>query len=169
MKILQLTGYKNAGKTTLACEIVRMLAAEGLRVGTVKRDAHDRDPEPEGADTRRHREAGASFTALASHSRTLWIRERPSQLAELLAAMEAEGADAVVIEGFKEAPYPKLVLLRSDDDNGLLSLERVEGVVLRGRAPEAEAMAAAGNLPVFRTDGMNMEALMAFLRPLMLE
>ncbi|MBW5445019.1 molybdopterin-guanine dinucleotide biosynthesis protein B [Cohnella sp. CFH 77786] len=164
MIVLQVAGYKNAGKTTLACELVRLFTACGRSVATVKRDAHDADPEPEGADTRRHREAGACMTALASDSRTSWVRERPASLEELLAAMEEEGADAVIVEGFKGAPCPKLVLLRSDEDAELLRLDGIIGVVLRGPSPVAEQAALAGGWPVFRTEGRQFGPLLQYVR-----
>jgi molybdopterin-guanine dinucleotide biosynthesis protein B len=169
MKILQVVGYKNAGKTTLVCEIVSMLAAAGLRVGTLKRDAHDADPEPESADTRRHREAGARVAALSSDARTMWVRQRPSSLEELLAGMEQEAVDAVIVEGFKMAPYPKLVLLRDETDGELLSLAGIAGVVLRGSCPAAEVAARAAGLPVFRTDGRRFAPVLEHVRKQILD
>ncbi|WP_164472617.1 molybdopterin-guanine dinucleotide biosynthesis protein B [Cohnella candidum] len=169
MIVLQVVGYKNAGKTTLASELVRLFASAGLIVGTLKRDAHDADPEPEGADTRRHREAGARFTALSSDSRTMWVREKPASLDELLAGMEAEGVDAVIVEGFKNADHPKLVLLRGDDDAELLRLPNIAGVALRTSAPLAEQAARQSGFPVFRTDERRFEPLLEHVRTLYLK
>ena len=150
MKVLQVVGYKNAGKTTLACEIVRMLAAEGVRVGALKRDDHGADPEPAGADTRLMREAGARLTALASAGRAMWVEERSATLDELLDAMRRRGAEAVVVEGFKTAAYPKLILLRDDADVGLFRLKSIIGAVLRAPAPAAEEEACRAKIPLFR-------------------
>lgn len=148
MKVLQVVGYKNAGKTTLVCEIVRMLADEGVKAGTLKRDDHGFDPEPEGADTRRMREAGAAMSALVSARRVMWIEERAASLEEMLDAMRQGGAEAVIVEGFKTAAYPKLVVLRGDEDAGLLRLEAVIGAVLRAPSPAAEKEAAAMGIPL---------------------
>lgn len=161
--VLQVVGYKNAGKTTLVCEIVRLLSAAGVSVGTLKRDAHGADPEPEGADTRRHREAGAHIAALANDRRTMWTRERPSSLDELLAGLAESGAEAVIVEGFKDAPYPKLVLLRGDEDADLLGLAGVIGAAVRGPAPAAERKASTAGIPCFRTDGKAFGQLLEFI------
>ncbi len=152
MKVLQVVGYKNAGKTTLVCEIVRLLSSEGMRVGSLKRDDHGADPEPEGADTRAMREAGARLTALVSDNRTMWVQEQTAALEDLLDAMKKGGADAVIVEGFKTAAYPKLILLRGDEDAALFRLEGIIGAVLRGPSPAAEAAAAQAGLPVYRTE-----------------
>jgi molybdopterin-guanine dinucleotide biosynthesis protein B len=169
MKIMQVVGYKNAGKTTLACEIVAMLSAEGLRVGTVKRDAHGADPEPEGADTRRFREAGAQMSVLTSAGRTLCVWEHPSTLEHWLGAMQSESLDAAIVEGFKMSPYPKLAILRSDEDLDLLGLEGLAGIALRGPCPEAETAAAEAGIPAFRTDGHRFAPLLAHVRRLLIE
>lgn len=169
MKILQVVGYKNAGKTTLVCEIVRMLASEGIRAGALKRDAHGADPEPEEADTRKFREAGARAAALASDARTLWVRERSATLDDLLDALQAEAVDAAIVEGFKTAPYPKLVLLRSDEDADLLDLPGITGVVLRGPCPQAELSARHAGHPLFRTEGRRFDAVLLHVRKQLLD
>jgi len=169
MKVLQVVGYKNAGKTTLVCEIVGMLAAEGLRVGTLKHDAHDIDPEPEDADTRRHREAGAFMTGLASAARTAWVCEQPSTLDDMLDRMSRTGADGVIVEGFKAASYPKLVLLRGPDDLDLLALPGVIAVALRGSLPDGNEsvdlnMTALRSCPLFDTNDRQFGSLLQFVQ-----
>ena len=64
MVIIQVVGYKNSGKTTLVSELVRTLTSEGYRVGTLKHDAHDFEPDIPGKDTWQHRKAGAQVTAI---------------------------------------------------------------------------------------------------------
>lgn len=168
MKVLQVVGYKNAGKTTLVCEIIRLLAAEGLRVGMLKRDAHDADPEPQGADTRLARKAGAQITGMTSRSRTMWVRKQPAQLDEMLNEMQHSGADFVLVEGFKQAPYPKVVLLRSEQDLDLLALPGIIAVGVREDSPGNDSAAAnkaqAAGFPVFRTDRLSLEALLAHIQ-----
>lgn len=164
MKVLQVVGYKNAGKTTLVCEIVRLLASGGLRVGTLKRDDHGVDPEPPGTDTRRMREAGASVTALVSGQRAMWVQEQPAALEDLLKAMKKSGADAVIVEGFKTAAFPKLILLRGDEDAALFRLEGIIGAVLRGPSPAAEEAAAVAGIPVFHTENRHFGPVLQAVR-----
>ncbi|XID96121.1 molybdopterin-guanine dinucleotide biosynthesis protein B [Paenibacillaceae bacterium WGS1546] len=164
---MQVVGYKNAGKTTLACELVRALAAEGRKVGTLKRDAHDCEPEPEGADTRRHREAGAAASALASSSRTSWVLERPTPLEELVSGMEARGIEHLIIEGFKTAAYPKIALLRDEGDADLLRLANVVATATRLPLPEIEREAEQRGIPVFvQPNPESFGPLLAYIRSL---
>ncbi|MFS0723524.1 molybdopterin-guanine dinucleotide biosynthesis protein B [Paenibacillus sp. 1P07SE] len=116
--VVQIVGYKNAGKTTLLCKLLRHLKASGLRVGTVKHDGHDFELDHPGTDTWKHQEAGADAVAITSARQTAWIRKQPSELADLLAGMT--DMDVVLVEGFKRANHPKLVMLRGPDDAVLL-------------------------------------------------
>lgn len=163
MKVIQVVGYKNSGKTSLVVELVRLWSSQGKKVGTVKRDAHDADPEPEGADTRRHREAGAHLTALTSVSRTLWVRGEPSSLDGLLDGMRAEGADIAIVEGFKTEPHPKIVLLRGEQDADLLALSGILCVGVRGDGPMSDGALEKYGKPAFRTEGFRFGPLLAFV------
>jgi molybdopterin-guanine dinucleotide biosynthesis protein B len=150
--IIQIIGYKNSGKTTLVCKLVAELRARGYRVGTVKHDAHEFDIDHEGRDTRQHYEAGAEAVAITSPQRSALIRRSPAALEELAAMMP--DVDVVLAEGFKEAPHPKIVLLRSETDRELA--ERASGVFAVGwtrgeTAPLLQAtlerLAALGTTP----------------------
>mgnify|MGYP002402386010 CR=1 FL=1 len=149
MRIVQVVGYKNAGKTTLVCELVRALTADGRKTGTLKRDAHDHDPEPEGTDTWKIRRAGAAATAIVSPSRTGWVLEQPTPLEELISVMEARGIDDLIVEGFKEASFPKIALIRDERDADLLELSNVVAAATRLPLPEIEREAGLRGIPVF--------------------
>ncbi|MFC4596742.1 molybdopterin-guanine dinucleotide biosynthesis protein B [Cohnella hongkongensis] len=165
MRIIQIVGYKNSGKTTLACELVRRLAAEGRKVGTLKRDAHQFEPEPPGTDTWKHRQAGAAVTAIASSSRTAWVLERGTPVEELVSRMGAHGLDDLIVEGFKTAAYPKVALIRDDKDADLLRLANVIAVGSRTKLPRIEREAAGLGLPVFVLPNAEaFDPLIAFLR-----
>jgi molybdopterin-guanine dinucleotide biosynthesis protein B len=139
--VIQIVGYKNAGKTTLIERLVRKWTAEGLKVGTVKHDAHRFDVDREGTDTWRHRQAGAFMTAIASAERTALIMEAPVRLDEILRRME--GLDVVLVEGFKQEAYPKVAIIRSEEDVSLpTQLTQLVAIVSWLPALEAE-------LPVF--------------------
>jgi molybdopterin-guanine dinucleotide biosynthesis protein B len=159
--VLQVVGYKNAGKTTLAGEIIRSLADRGLRVGALKSDAHGFEPDAPGKDTWRHRQAGAVVTAIASPARTAWFAELPLSAEEMVAAAQASpyALDALVLEGFKAAPYPKIVLLRTDADTDLLALKRIVAVVVRQPCPAGRAEAKRLGLPVYSAEGAERAAL----------
>jgi len=165
MRIIQIVGYKKSGKTTLACELIRAFAAEGRRVGTLKHDAHQFEPEPSGTDTWKHREAGSSATAIVSPTRTAWVLERTTSVEELVSQMETRELDDLIIEGFKSAPYPKVALIRDEGDADLLGLSDVVAVALRKPIPAVEERAAAMGIPVFILPVPDsFEPLLAFLR-----
>jgi molybdopterin-guanine dinucleotide biosynthesis protein B len=90
------------------------MAADGLRVATIKHTHHDFDLDQEGKDSWRHRAAGASEVLLASDKR--WallheLRDAPvPDLNELLAKLSP--CDVVLIEGCKFANVPKLEIYR---------------------------------------------------------
>ncbi|WP_166237769.1 molybdopterin-guanine dinucleotide biosynthesis protein B [Paenibacillus turpanensis] len=116
--VIQVVGYKNSGKTTLVCALIERLAAGGLKVGTIKHDAHDFEPDVPDTDSWRHRQAGAQRSAITSPGQTAYYERRGSTLDELLNQMR--GLDIVLVEGFKQEGHPKLVLLRSKEDLELL-------------------------------------------------
>lgn len=149
MKILQVVGYKNAGKTTLVAELVRSLTAQGLRIGTIKHDGHDFEPDVTGRDTWHHRQAGAQVTAISSDNRTAWYIERPTPITEMLTSMQNHHLDGVIAEGFKTAPYPKIALLRSEDDTDLLQLPNLIAAAVREPNDSIKSQADAHGCPLF--------------------
>jgi len=149
MQIIQVVGYKNAGKTTLTCELIRMLASEGYRVGTLKHDAHDFEPELPGKDTWQHRQAGAQITAITSPTCTAWVQRQSTPLDQLVSQMAAHALDYLIIEGFKSASYPKIVLLRNEEDADLLALPSIMAAITRVPNPYIESLAELRNIPVF--------------------
>ncbi|MCD9023156.1 molybdopterin-guanine dinucleotide biosynthesis protein B [Cohnella silvisoli] len=165
MRIIQVVGYKNAGKTTLACELVRQLTSLGLRVGTLKHDAHDFEPDIAGKDTWQHRQAGAQVTAITSPSRTAWVQEEPTSLDDLVARMAKLSLDYLIIEGFKSAAYPKIVLLRSEQDEDLLTLPNIIAAAIREPYKNIENISATQAIPMFyHPDIHSFDAIVAFVR-----
>jgi len=136
--VLQIVGYKNSGKTTLAAALIRLLKQSGLSVGTVKHDAHDFTMDTPGTDTWRHQEAGADVTAISSSLRTAVLRNQPEPLEDLLAYME--GTDIVLVEGFKRERYPKLAIIRRPEDRALFT--EITETAAVAAWPEAKATIA---------------------------
>jgi molybdopterin-guanine dinucleotide biosynthesis protein B len=120
MNVIQIVGYKNSGKTTLISRLVRALTAKGFHVGTIKHDAHDFDIDYPGKDTWQHREAGAETVAITSTKKTAMIEQRLIPPADLLKRMEH--VDLVLIEGFKSEPYPKIVIIKEEENTKLLEM-----------------------------------------------
>ena len=148
--VFQIIGYKNAGKTTLLCKLLEQLKARGMRVGTIKHDGHDFDIDHAGTDTWQHRAAGAEVVAITSATQTAVIRNQPSSLEKLL--LQMEGLDVVLVEGFKQADYPKLVLLRSAEDVPLLGQVTHPAAVVLGPAAASASLPLPAALPRYERD-----------------
>ncbi|WP_429636132.1 molybdopterin-guanine dinucleotide biosynthesis protein B [Anoxybacillus kestanbolensis] len=126
MIILQVVGYQNSGKTTLIEKIIKRLCINGYRVGTLKHHGHGgKVTLPEEKDTTRHAEAGAVVCAVEGDGTFLLHAKGHWELDELLSVYERFPLDVLLIEGFKHAPYPKIVCLRSREDEHLLHLKNV--------------------------------------------
>lgn len=163
MVVLQIAGYKNSGKTTLVSAAVRSLSSRGRLIGTIKHDAHAFEPDVPGTDSWKHRDAGAYATAITSPERTAWTMERPMPLDALLDEMRRHALDAVIVEGFKDAPYPKVVLLRDEADAELLTLPNIVAVGLRQRNDRLEEAARAAKLPLYFIEDHHLNDLLNFI------
>ena len=114
---LCVVGPSDAGKTTLLESLVAELADAG-RVGTIKSIHHDIEIDTPGKDTYRHRTAGADTVVGLMPSLRFEITSGGKTAADsevdLLEStvddLRAAGYDFVLIEGFHNAPYPKLVV-----------------------------------------------------------
>lgn len=115
-KVFGISGWKNSGKTGLAVRIVTALTARGYRVSTIKHAHHDFDIDKVGADSWRHRQAGAHEVTIVSGTRFAIMHElrgapQPS-FEEILARIAP--CDLVLIEGYKYEPVPKIEARRRD-------------------------------------------------------
>jgi len=63
---IHVVGRKNAGKTTLVCDLVRELTGRGIKVATVKHTHHQHELDTPGKDSHKHREAGAAAVGILS-------------------------------------------------------------------------------------------------------
>ena len=109
-------GWKNSGKTTLMVKLIAAFTARGLNVSAVKHAHHAFDIDHEGRDSYRYRAAGAQSVAISSRARfaiMTELRERPEPTLEELAEA-IEGADLILVEGFKSEKHPKLEVRRLD-------------------------------------------------------
>ena len=137
------TGWKNAGKTTLVERLVGEFVRRGWRVNTVKHAHHGLDIDQPGRDSYRHRAAGATEVAVVGGHRYAIMREQQEPtLAEVLARLSP--ADLVLIEGYKREPHHKIEV-------------RAGGEPMAPRDPNIVAIAsdqrpADGRLPWFRRD-----------------
>ncbi|MGM1044635.1 MAG: molybdopterin-guanine dinucleotide biosynthesis protein B [Bacillota bacterium] len=128
-KVWQITGYKNSGKTTLITALIPLLKAKGCRTAVVKHDTHGFNLDHPGTDTHSFHEAGADTVAITSPYQTAVIVEEGETLQQLVDRFQ--DYDVILVEGFKQELYPKLLLLRDHEDEELLeSVRGVKGLVV---------------------------------------
>jgi molybdopterin-guanine dinucleotide biosynthesis adapter protein len=114
MRIIGITGWSGAGKTTLILKLIPLLTAKGLKVSTLKHAHHMFDVDTPGKDSYEHRAAGATEVLIASENRFAIMHElrgSPEPPLEVLLG-KLSAVDLVLIEGFKRAPHPKIEVYR---------------------------------------------------------
>jgi molybdopterin-guanine dinucleotide biosynthesis adapter protein len=114
MRVIGLTGWSGAGKTTLILKIIPALKQRGFSVSTLKHAHHNFDVDVKGKDSYAHREAGAQEVLVASKNRYALMREWRGMdeppLKELLTKLSP--VDFVLVEGFKHEAHKKIALHR---------------------------------------------------------
>lgn len=122
MRVYGITGWKNAGKTTLTERLVAEMVGRGLTVSTVKHSHHSTDIDHPGRDSHRHRQAGAAQVIVSSPVRWALMTELRGQqeppLTDLLARLSP--VDLILVEGYKSAPHPKVEAHRMETGRPLL-------------------------------------------------
>ncbi|WP_394121933.1 molybdopterin-guanine dinucleotide biosynthesis protein B [Planococcus donghaensis] len=119
VKVLQVVGFKNSGKTTLTLDLLKQAKNRGKTVSTIKHHGHGGSLELPSAqtDSMRSFEAGADCSiAFGGGVVQLHQRKQKATLDELIALASMGNPDLILVEGFKEADYEKIVLLRSAED-----------------------------------------------------
>lgn len=151
--VFGVTGWKNSGKTTLTERLVTELVGRGYRVSTVKHAHHAFDIDKEGADSWRHRIAGATEVAIVSGHRWALMHElrdegEPS-LAEIIARFAA--CDLVLVEGYKRESHLKLEC-RREGGNSVDPLAPRDPAIV---AIAADHPTDAHGLPLFGLDDVD--------------
>lgn len=158
MKRFGITGWKNAGKTTLTQRLVAEFTAQGFSVSTIKRTHHSVDLDPKGTDTHKHRTAGASEVMLASDARYAILKEHkgaPPSLDDLIARLAP--VDLVLIEGFKSENHPKIEAHRAATAQGLIAANTPSVVAMATDTP----LQMERDIPQFDLD--DIPAIAAFI------
>jgi molybdopterin-guanine dinucleotide biosynthesis protein MobB len=128
MKIIQVVGRSNSGKTTFIRNLIPELKKMG-KVGIIKHlGDHDFVLE-NGKDTTLFFEAGADIASgIDAHKTVMAIQN--NILDETLWAYLAYGIDFAVIEGYKEREYAKIVIGSLEVDRCILKNPTLREVML---------------------------------------
>jgi len=108
MRIIQVVGRSNTGKTTLIRRLIPVLTGQG-RVGVIKHLGDHLFALDEGRDTTEFFSAGASISVGIDAEKSV-AAFRTTGLDEMLALLNTNGMDFCIIEGFKARPFPRIVL-----------------------------------------------------------
>ena len=155
--VVQIVGYKNSGKTTLITRLVKIFNDMNLRVAVIKHYLHGFEADREGTDSFRFRAAGAAAAAITSPWRTAVFEEQETPLVQLIEHFAQY--DLILVEGFKRERYPKMVLLRSTEDEPLIEeLQQVIAVVQK----EADFSANSSGPRRFQRD--EIEQMAGYIR-----
>ena len=149
-RVFGITGWKNSGKTTLTEKLVAELTKRGYRVSTVKHAHHDFDIDRQGADSWRHRAAGATEVAVVSGRRWALMHELRGEdeprLDDIIARLAP--CDIVLVEGYKREGHDKIETRRlGAKDTRPLTLD--DPAI---RAIAADHAVAGEQVPVFALD-----------------
>jgi molybdopterin-guanine dinucleotide biosynthesis protein MobB len=127
MKIIQVVGSSNSGKTTF----IKKLIPELKKIGNVAVIKHLGDHAyhiEEGKDTTIFFDAGADISiGVDSHKAVVAIRK--NTLEDILSMLSDQGMDFAVIEGFKKRSYPKIVIGSLHADKCILTNPAVSEVI----------------------------------------
>jgi molybdopterin-guanine dinucleotide biosynthesis protein B len=147
-RVFGVTGWKNAGKTTLVERLVAEFVRRGWRIATIKHAHHNADIDQPGTDSFRHRAAGATEVALVGGHRYAIMREQEEPtLAEILARLAP--ADLILIEGYKRERHPKIEVRSGEGDASAPPMAPNDPSIV---AIAADQPTADQRLPWFRRD-----------------
>lgn len=152
---MAVSGFSGSGKTTLLERLIPRLS--DLRLGCLKSDAHRVELDKPGKDTFRLREAGAAEVGIRSQEVSFHAEQGCADLREW--KLRLAGCDAVLLEGFRDEPIPKLLVL-DEAGEAWRELEagrfrHVEALVHSGVVPDTA-------LPCFHRD--DIEGVERFVR-----
>ena len=108
--IVSFVAYSGTGKTTFLERLIPKLKARGLKIAIVKHDGHRFEIDHEGKDSDRFTKAGADVTGLISSEKAVLMENRQTDPEDFL--KKIDGVDMILTEGFKQGPWPKIMLHR---------------------------------------------------------
>jgi molybdopterin-guanine dinucleotide biosynthesis protein MobB len=112
--VVTLIGKSGSGKTTLMEGLIPELSRRGYRIATIKHHSHSSfEVDQEGKDSWRHARAGSVHVIIAAPDKIASYRRLKEELSLAEIIKEVKDADLILVEGYKQAGYPSLEVLRS--------------------------------------------------------
>jgi molybdopterin-guanine dinucleotide biosynthesis protein MobB len=127
MKIIQIVGNSNSGKTAFIKNLIPELKKIG-NVGVIKHLGDHTYHIEEGKDTTLFFEAGADMSVgIDAHKAVVAIRK--NTLDDGIGMLFDQGMDFAIIEGFKQRSFPKIVIGSLPADKCILTNPAVSKVI----------------------------------------
>lgn len=118
--ILQIVGYKKSGKTTLMRHIVSFLKSHGYTVATIKHHGHGKEDiqlQDSDVDHMKHFEAGADQSIVQGFQYQQTVTRVDNQnLTQIIEKSVTIDTNIVLVEGFKNADFEKVVVYRNEEE-----------------------------------------------------
>jgi molybdopterin-guanine dinucleotide biosynthesis protein MobB len=144
---LGFAAFSGTGKTTLLKQLIPLLGQRGVHAGIIKHAHHDFDIDKPGKDSYELRKAGARQVLVASDRRWALMTENQTvadpKLNDLIARLDPQNIDLVLVEGFKHAPFARIELHRPSLGHPLL-YPNDDNII----AVAADATLDTGDLPL---------------------
>lgn len=127
MKLIQIVGRSNSGKTTFIKDLIPALKKRG-KVAVIKHlGDHEYILEKE-KDTTGFFDAGADISVGIDADKAI-VALRTNALDKMLHLLADQGMDFVVIEGFKQRSFPKIVIGDLEVEGCILTNPTINNVI----------------------------------------
>ncbi|MBF0471407.1 MAG: molybdopterin-guanine dinucleotide biosynthesis protein B [Gammaproteobacteria bacterium] len=138
--VLGLAAFSGVGKTTLLRALIPLLQQRGVMVAVIKQTHHHFEIDTPGKDSYQLRMAGAREVLLTSPYRDTVItekaEERPLSLQQSLQKLDLTACDLILVEGFRQQPFPKIELHRPELNHPLLSTDDRSIIAIATDSPQ---------------------------------
>lgn len=102
-------------------QLIRYFSERGLKVGSLKHHGHGGEPAMvKGTDSDKHLESGSIISGVEGDKLTQLTLQMPFELEKLVQLYEKFQLELLLVEGYKNADYRKIVLINSEADLSLL-------------------------------------------------
>ncbi len=156
---LCIAGHSGVGKTTLLEDLIQRFSAENFSVGYYKHDAHRFMIDKEGKDTHRARSAGAGIITINDPNHFAMVGDNNFKKWTITHALEQ--CDCILIEGYKQSPFNKIVFLDAKGDLPIpLETHGIKAVIHQGTVNDRRIQEKM--IPLFHRD--DLEQIYEFVR-----
>ncbi len=130
VKVLQVVGYKNSGKTTLVECWIQVLVTHHYRVSVIKHHGHGGPLEMPSSETdsMKFLANGAVSSIVVGGGMVQMHMQHEPEYGDLLNMAILSDPNIILIEGFKQAFEPKVVIVRSKEE--WASLHKLTNIIL---------------------------------------